>query len=119
MFDKFLCKHIKKRKIRVRDILNRVASELANSALLALGAVAGVCAVFAAFLTAGEVYYILKGHAPYYTLEEIGLLKVAFVGAEILAIPIICLVVVYAVINACNKVLDIEVAHCPIKEDEK
>lgn len=117
MFDEFLCKHIHKRTIRVRDVVIKAIKELSSSLVLIVGCVSFFGIAFATMLTVGDIYYILKGYQ-FSEILNIGVLKVAFVGFEILLIPIALILIIYAVVKSINRVLDIEVAHCQLKDDE-
>lgn len=119
MFDKFLCKHIHKRTIRVRDIVNKVFSEL-KSVLLLLVGVSSILGMGAAIsLIIGETYYALNGYTEIEMFNEFGIIGVAFTGLKILPVPVMGVVLIYIAAKGINRVLDIEVAQCPLNDDDE
>ena len=107
MFDKYLCKHIQRKTIRIGDIA------LAALNLCACGILLLLCAIslFVICSFVGAMCYNVVGcYVVPQTIND--LLKYAPAGA---AFTVVGCTMAYIVI----KILGIEVAHCPNNEEEK
>lgn len=114
MMDKFLCKHIKKQKPTVRDVLKYVA-DIVGTGFLYVFFGGGACFVagFAALMSTGQT-------CSFWLTTILGLVLIVsvFVGGVILAGGYHVILVVFKILF--DPILDKQVATCPnIKEKEE
>lgn len=104
MFDKFLCEHIHKRTIRVIDVVGLMTEPCILGATLLIGCHAS-----------GMIFYeVLRLLSYVDNCPAFGTIGYV-INSTAVGVPIMG--AIYMIARAVSKMLKIEVAHCPVKDE--